>query len=245
MRRLKKDLGQHILLSKGVLKKLVEFLEVSGDDRVVEIGGGTGNLTREILKTDVREVFTIEIDPSMVEELKKIEDRRLKVIEADATTFDLCSLGQDLKLIGNLPYNVASLIVENTVRYRRCVSLALFMVQKEVALRITGKSEPGWITLFVNTFYRTEYVMSLPPKFFFPRPRVESGVVRLVRREGYPDIETDRFKTFLTKFFSRRKRKLKNLFPEDSLKEAGLDPDLRPHQLSYDEILKLYNVLER
>jgi 16S rRNA (adenine1518-N6/adenine1519-N6)-dimethyltransferase len=244
LRRLRKDLGQHLLVSPGVLRRLVEFLDLSGEDTVVEIGGGSGNLTREILKGGPKKVFTLEIDPHMAEVLRSIKDPRLTVIEADATLFDLCSLGENLKVIGNLPYNVASLIVENTVRCRSCVPLALFMVQKEVALRITGKGEPGWITLFVNTFYRTEYMMSLPPKFFLPRPKVESGVVRFLRREDAPDLDPDRFKRFLTFLFSGRKKKLKNLLPEGVVRSASLDPNLRPHQLSREEILKLYNVFE-
>ncbi len=241
--RLKKDLGQHILVSGGVLRRLVEFLEVSEGDTVVEIGGGTGNLTRELLKTPLGRLITLEIDPRMVEDLKKIEDKRLKVLQADATSFDLCSLGENLKVIGNLPYNVASLILENTVRCRSCVPIALYTVQKEVGLKVAGKTDPGWLTVFVKTFFEVEYLMSLPPKFFFPRPRVESGVIRLRRKDQQPDLDLTSFKRFLTRLFSSRKKKLKNVFPQDALREVSIDPDLRLHQLSPGEILRLYNVL--
>ncbi|MDQ7038471.1 MAG: 16S rRNA (adenine(1518)-N(6)/adenine(1519)-N(6))-dimethyltransferase RsmA [Aquificota bacterium] len=245
MRRLKKELGQHILVSGGVLRRLVEFLEVSEGDTVVEVGGGTGNLTRELLRTRLGRLVTLEVDGDMVKELRKIEDNRLTVLEADATAFDLCSLGENVKVIGNLPYNVASLILENTVRCRSCVPLAIFTFQKEVALKLTGKTEPGWLTLFVHTFYRVEYMMSIPPKFFFPKPRVESGVVRLRRREDAGVGDLISYKRFLTRVFSGKKKKIKNLIPQDIVNRAGIDPDLRPHQLSLEEILRLYNVLER
>ncbi len=243
--RLRKDLGQHILLSKGVLSRIAEFLCISEGDKVLEIGGGTGNLTRVLLERPLEKIYVLEIDPVMVETLKRIEDERITVIQADATRFDLCSLGDNLKVTGNLPYNVASLIIENLVRYRSCIPLAVLMVQKEVGLKIVGKSQPGWITLFVNTFYDTEYLMSVPSRFFLPRPKVVSGVIRLRRKDKAPDLNLDRFKRFLTRLFSSKKKKIGNLFPKKALLEAGLDPNMRSHQLTQDQVLRLYNVLER
>ncbi len=243
--RLKKDLGQHLLLSRGVLEKIADFLEVSEKDTLVEIGGGTGNLTRVLLGRNPKKIYVLEIDPAMVKKLKEIDDPKLEVLREDATTFDLCSFGCEVKVTGNLPYNIASLVIERVVLFRSCVPLAVFTVQKEVGLKLAGKSEMGWLTVFLNTFYETEYLMSIPPRFFFPRPKVVSGVVRLRRRGKLPEIDTLRFKGFLTRLFSSKKRKLKNIFPEESLKSAGIEPSTRPHKLTQEEILRLYNVLER
>jgi len=242
MVRLKRSFGQHLLVSEGVLERIAESLAISEGDRVVEIGGGTGNLTRVLLRTPLSRLYVLELDPEMVHRLREIEDSRLEVIRADAAEFPLCSLGEELKAVGNLPYNVGSLIIENVVAHRECIALGVFMLQKEVALRLAGKGEISWLTVFLNAFYRTEYLMSVPPRFFTPQPKVDSGVIRVTRREEMPSVDTRSFKSFLVKLFSMRRKKLKKKIPEDVLKRAGVDPDLRVEQISLEDILRLYNV---
>ncbi len=241
---LKKSYGQHLLVSEGVLRRIVDLLEVEEGQRVVEIGGGTGNLTRVLLEKPLGKLFVLEIDPDMVRRLKEIEDERLEVIRADATDFEFCSLGENLKVVGNLPYNVGSLIVENVVRNKECVSSGVFMLQKEVALKLTGKGEIGWLTVFLRTFFHTEYLMSVPARFFVPRPKVSSGVMRIRRREVQPEVDLSRFKAFLVKIFSMKRKKLRKKLPEDVLREAGVNPDLRVEQLKLEDFVRLYNVYE-
>ena len=238
--RLKKHYGQHLLVSSGVLKKILEEAQLTSGDTVVEIGPGTGNLTREILKTPIRELHCLEIDPQMIEEVKKIQDQRLKVYNADASEFDYCKFGSSLKLLGNLPYNVASLILENTVFCHGCVVLAVFMVQKEVAEKLTEGS--SWLGCFLKTFFHISYVMTVPPRFFIPPPKVQSAVIKLIRKEDQ-EIDPKSYKEFLTTLFSFKRKTLKNKFPEDLLMQAGLDPKKRAEQLSLEEIKKLYWVI--
>ncbi len=244
MPELKKSLGQHLLVSEGVLRTLADSLNCEKGDRVVEIGGGTGNLTRILLEKPLSRLFVLEVDSDMVRELERIEDPRLSVVTADATTFPFCSLGEKLRVIGNLPYNVGSLIVENLVLNRRCIPLGVLMLQKEVALRLTGKGERGWLSVFLNTFYTTEYLMSVPPRFFVPRPKVDSGVIRIVRKEKPPQLDDRRFKEFLLRLFSMKRKMLKKKLPEEVIREAGLDPTLRVEQIPPEDILRLYNVYE-
>jgi len=242
--RLKKEYGQHLLVSKGVIKAIVDYALLSPDDVVVEIGAGTGNLTREILTRPIKRLYVIEIDPQMIRELKNIEDERLTVIEGDATEFEFCSLGDTLKLLGNLPYNVASLIVENTILHKDCIPFALYMVQKEVAEKLI--KGPSWLSAFVRTFYRLRYLMSIPPKFFIPPPKVNSALVEFKRREDSPKLEDLRdYKSFLTKLFSMRRKALKNKISEELLQEAGLNPMLRVEELSLEEVIHLYSLSKR
>jgi len=180
----------------------------------------------------------------MVCELSGIDDERLELINADASRFELCTLGKDLKLVGNLPYNVGSLIVENVITHHRCVPKAVFMLQKEVALKLCGKSEVGWLTVFLNTFYRVEYIMSVPARFFIPPPKVDSGVIKLVRKEAPPELDLKRYKSFLTGVFSLRRKMLRKKLPLKVLLEAGIDPNARVEQLSFEDFLRLYNVYE-
>ena len=241
---LKKSYGQHLLVSKGVLEKIADSLDIHEKDVVVEIGGGTGNLTKALLEHSLGKLYVLELDPEMVKNLRTIEDSRLEVIRADAGKFDLCSLGESLKVAGNLPYNVGSLIVENVVFHHRCIRLAVLMLQKEVALKLSGKGSASWLSVFLNTFYETEYLMSVPPRFFVPPPKVDSGVIRCVRKEAPPELDMKRYKGFLTKLFADRRKMLRKKLPEDTLLRVGIDPKARVDELSVEDFLRLYNVYE-
>lgn len=237
--QLKKHLGQHLLVSEGALERIVEFLQLKEDDVVVEIGPGTGNLTQKILQKPFKELHLIEIDPQMVEVLqKKFTQAKVFIHRADATTFDLCSLGENLKVVGNLPYNVASLILENTVFHHRCIPYAVYMLQKEVAEKL--QKEPYWLSTFVKTFYHVEYLMSLPPYFFYPPPKVQSGLVRLTRKEHSVELDLKDYKDFLVKVYSMKRKALKNKLPQEVLLEAGIDPMRRIDSLQTYEVLLLY-----
>ncbi len=240
--RLRKGLGQHLLVSEGVIERIADLLEPEGR-YVVEIGGGTGNLTRGILERNPRSLTVIEIDPRMVETLKNIGDQRVRVLEADATAFDLCTLGESLILCGNLPYNVWAGIIERVVLCHRCVERGLFMIQKETALKLTGKAKPGWMGTFFRTYFEAEYIMSVPARFFVPRPKVSSGVVRFTRKhaEGVPS-ELKKYKEFLTSLFRSPRKMLRNKVPSELLAKAGIEGTKRAEELSLEEILRLYNV---
>ncbi len=241
---LKKSYGQHLLVSKGVLEKIADSLDIHEKDVAVEIGGGTGNLTKALLEHPLGKLYVLELDPEMVESLRTIEDSRLEVIRTDAGKFDLCSLGESLKVAGNLPYNVGSLIVENVVFHHRCIHLAVLMLQKEVALKLSGKGSSSWLSVFLNTFYDTKYLMSVPPRFFVPPPKVDSGVIRCVRKEAPPELDMKRYKGFLTKLFADRRKMLKKKIPERVLLKSGIDPRARVEELSVEDFLRLYNVYE-
>ncbi|AAC07637.1 16S rRNA (adenine(1518)-N(6)/adenine(1519)-N(6))-dimethyltransferase RsmA [Aquifex aeolicus] len=244
MVRLKKSFGQHLLVSEGVLKKIAEELNIEEGNTVVEVGGGTGNLTKVLLQHPLKKLYVIELDREMVENLKSIGDERLEVINEDASKFPFCSLGKELKVVGNLPYNVASLIIENTVYNKDCVPLAVFMVQKEVAEKLQGKKDTGWLSVFVRTFYDVNYVMTVPPRFFVPPPKVQSAVIKLVKNEKFPVKDLKNYKKFLTKIFQNRRKVLRKKIPEELLKEAGINPDARVEQLSLEDFFKLYRLIE-
>lgn len=242
--KLKKKWGQHLLVSPGILKKIVEFAEIKPGETIVEIGPGPGNLTREILKTPLKKLYLIEIDPEMVETLKQtLKDERVKIFLDDATTFDFSKLQEtSLKLIGNLPYNVASLIIENTVNYKNIISLALYMVQKEVAERLLQNT--SWLSVFVNTFYKVQYLMSIPPRFFLPPPKVDSALIKLEKKENPPILNLKVYKKFLLQIFSKKRKKLRHKLDEKILKKANISPDKRVEELRLEEFIYLYRFFE-
>ncbi len=241
MPRLKKRFGQHLLVSQGAIKNIVKFANIKPGEVVVEIGPGTGNLTKELLKAPLSRLYLVEIDEEMFNKLsEELKDQRVKVFLADATEFDFFSLGhENIKCIGNLPYNVASLIIENTVKHHPLVSEAIYMVQKEVGIRL--EKEKSWLSIFVRTFYEVEYMMSLPPKFFIPPPRVESSVIRLKRKNLTTPIDPQKYKEVLTKLFHARRKMLKQKVPLSILNAAGIKPEKRVDELELKEFLLLYD----
>lgn len=237
---LKKRLGQHLLISSGILSKIVEFAQLKEEDVVLEIGPGTGLLTKEILKYPIKRLYLIEIDPEMIDYLKKtLKDERIFLIHGDATTFNFEELGErSLKVLGNLPYNVASLIVENLVYYHSLIPLALFLVQKEVAEKwLSGKS---WLSLFIQTFYELKYLMTIPPRFFKPRPKVDSALLsfHLSPKKEIKDLKD--YKKFLTYLYQHKRKMLRKKFPEELLKECHLSGTLRAEDLGLREAFLLY-----
>lgn len=241
---LKKSFGQHILVSRGVITKIVELLDIRKGEEVVEIGGGTGNLTKALLESNLKRLYVIELDREMVDTLKGIRDSRLKILHGDARKFNLCELGSELKLVGNLPYNVGSLILENIIHHHRCVPYAILMFQKEVAQRLEGKGEVSWLSVFLRTFYEVSYEMSVPSRFFRPPPRVQSAVIS-IRRKGTTVVKNlEDYKTFLTTLFANRRKKLGNKLPPEVLKAVGVEEGRRVESLSLEEFLKLYEMLK-
>lgn len=242
---LKKRFAQHLLIGSGILQKLVDLTEIKPEETVVEIGPGTGNLTKKLLNTPLKKLFLIEIDPEMIKYLKNlIKDERVIFINADATNFDFSSLKErNLKLIGNLPYNVASLIIENTVMYKNYIPYAFYMVQKEVAERLID--EKSWLSIFVKTFYEIKYLMSIPAKFFIPPPKVISAFIKLERKDFKKSFNLKEYKNFLTKLFSQKRKMIKHKIDETYLKKSGISGEKRVEELKLKDFLSLYSIFQK
>ena len=233
-------MGQHLLISPGVLEKIAEFAEPKEDDIVVEIGPGTGLLTRVILKYPIKKLFLLELDPEMINYLKNnLKDERIVLIHADATVFNYNEVGErELKVVGNLPYNVASLIVENMVFHHSLIPFSLFLVQKEVAEKwLSGKS---WLSLFIQTFYDLEYLMTVPPRFFKPRPKVDSALIRFRRNIKHKISSLSKYKEFLTLLYQHKRKMLRKKFSEEILQSVSISGAKRAEDLTLKEVFLLY-----
>jgi len=229
------------LVSSGVLDRLVELAEIK-EEVVVEIGPGTGNLTKRLLNTPLKRLYLLEIDPEMVEKLKvSLNDPRVVIFQTDATTFDFNTLNEkELKLIGNLPYNVASLIIENTIYHKHLIYQAFYMVQKEVAERLI--QQKSWLSVFVNTFYQLEYLMSIPPRFFVPPPKVNSAYLKFTRKNFDEIKDLKRYKSFLVQIFSQKRKMLKHKVPPEILEKASILPQKRVEELNLLDFITLYQI---
>lgn len=245
--RTKKKFGQHLLIASGVIQKIVDEIDVQIEDIIVEIGVGTGQLTEEILKRNPKKLYGIEIDPEaypIIEE-KFSEYKNFQLIKKDFFDVNLFELseGQKIKVVGNLPYNVASLILVNMPFYLDIIQLCVFMLQKEVAEKLIAKPKTKqytFLSVFIQTFFVVEYVMSVPARFFKPPPKVTSAVVKLIPKEKPPIDKLKEYKNFVSHLFSARRKMLRTKLPVEVLKRADIPETARAEELTVEDFIDLF-----
>lgn len=251
--RAKKHLGQHFLTDENIAEKIADTLSYDGYDKVLEIGPGMGVLTKYLLKKDV-EVHVIEIDTESVEYLENnYLHLRGRIHEKDFLKHDLQQIFKDeqVAIIGNFPYNISTQIVFKVLEYRDQIPEFSGMFQKEVAKRICekeGSKAYGILSVLVQAFYDAEYLFTVPPSVFNPPPKVDSGVLRLKRKENFslPCNEKLLFRVVKTAFNQRRKtlrNSLKSLNLPDNLREDAIFGS-RPEQLSFQQFIELTQKIE-
>lgn len=244
----KKHLGQHFLTDESIAEKIADSISLESYSKVLEIGPGMGVLTKYLLEKP-KETFVIEIDTESVEYLAenypKLEG---KIISKDFLKYDLNEVfkGESFAVIGNFPYNISTQIVFKTLEMRNQIPEFAGMFQKEVAQRICekkGSKVYGILSVLTQAFYDAEYLFTVPPDVFDPPPKVDSGVLRLKRKDDFslPCDEKLFFRVVKTAFQQRRKtlrNSLKTFAFSDSLKEDTIF-DLRPEQLSVEQFIEL------
>jgi len=249
----KKHLGQHFLTDESVAEKIADTLTLNNYKTVLEIGPGTGVLTKYLLKKPVT-TYVVEIDTESVEYLQANYLNLVpRIIEKDFLKYDLNESlnGEPFAIIGNFPYNISTQIVFKTLEMRDQIPEFSGMFQKEVAARICSKEGSkvyGILSVLVQAFYDAEYLFTVPPHVFNSPPKVESGVLRLIRKEDYslPCDEKMFYKVVKTAFQQRRKtlrNSLKTFDLSDNLKANSIFGQ-RPEQLSVASFLELTQLLE-
>jgi len=250
----KKHLGQHFLNDENIAEKIADTLSLNGYNLVLEIGPGMGVLTKYLLKKDVT-TYVIEIDSESVDYLKaNYLNLTSRVIEKDFLKYDLNEVfkGEPFAIIGNFPYNISTQIVFKMLRMREQIPEFSGMFQKEVAQRICSKEGNkvyGILSVLTQAFYNAEYVFTVPPSVFNPPPKVDSGVLRLIRKDHFklPCDEGLFFKVVKTAFQQRRKtlrNSLKTFNLSESLREDVIF-DKRPEQLRVQEFISLTQLIEK
>ena len=250
----KKNLGQHFLKDEVIAEKIASTLDGFSQFPVLEVGPGTGVLTRWLLNKK-RDLTVVEIDRESIaylhEHFPEIEDR---IIEKDFLKLDLKQLYCDkpFNVIGNYPYNISSQIFFKVLDYKNSIPCCSGMIQKEVAERLTaspGSKTYGILSVLLQVWYDIEYLFTVNEQAFIPQPKVKSAVVRLTRN-GRQQMDCDEklFKTVVKTSFNQRRKMLRNslksMLPDgSSLPEYELF-EKRPEQLSIAQFEKLTNLLE-
>lgn len=243
-----KAYGQNFLADPNIVRKIVELADVSGRN-VVEIGTGTGTLTRA-LSPVARRVVSYEVDLALVPVLTEAlaDVRNVDVRFVDVTDVDLAAeLGSGRwTMVANLPYNVGTGVLLDTVRHVPAVERFVVMVQREVAERLVaepGSRVYGIPSVVVALHGLAELVMTVPPQVFEPRPRVESAVVVIDRVDPPPRAE--RALTIATAAFGHRRKMLRRSLadlltdPVAILEAAGVDPTSRPEHLTAADFVEI------
>ncbi len=246
----RKRFGQHFLVDRETIARIVSAIDPRRDDHIVEIGPGLGALTAPLLER-VEHLHVVELDRDLSERLReRYPAGHLAVHQADALRFDFSALPAPLRIVGNLPYNISTpLLFHIAGAAARCKDLH-FMLQHEVVERMIAKpteSEYGRLSVMLQYRFRLERLFSVLPGSFRPPPKVHSAVVRLVPR---PLSELDAlnaagFSKVVAQAFSMRRKTLRNnlsgLISASELRELGVDPSERAQTLSVAAFVTIAN----
>ena len=245
----KKHLGQHFLTDPSVCLDMVNAITFErGAKCIVEIGPGTGALTKYLLPLE-KELHVYEVDSESIAYLLIHFPKTFKIHEKD---FLRAKLEEDVSfpavLVGNFPYNISSQILFKLYDYKEDFPEMVGMFQKEVAERISsppGSKKYGILSVLLQAFYDIEYLFTILPEKFNPPPKVDSGVIRMVRNDVKQlPIDEGFFKTVVKAAFNQRRKTLRN-----SLKGIGEVPEewsgLRPEQMSVDAFIRLTSALSK
>ena len=249
----KKYLGQHFLNDENIAKKVVDSLSLSNYLNVLEIGPGTGVLTKYLIKKNIN-LKLVEIDNESVEFLKThLSIDPLIILQHDFLKLDLSNIfTENFAIIGNFPYNISTQIIFKVLEYKNSVPELIGMFQKEVAERICekkGSKKYGILSVLTQAYFDTQYLFSVPASVFTPPPKVISAVIRLVRKEQININYNEKlfFKVVKLSFQQRRKtlrNSLKSFNLSDILREDAIF-DLRPEQLSVRDFIYITDLIDK
>lgn len=247
-----KSLGQHWLTNRSILAAIAESAELDENDVVLEIGPGLGTLTSELLRRAGR-VIAVEFDGELARKLPgQFPGKKLSVVNQDILRFDLSSLPAGYKVVANVPYYITSKIVEMLMSAENKPSVAVLLVQKEVAERLaTGPGDMSILAISAQIYAEVELGIKVDKSYFTPAPKVDSQVVILrVRTTPLVPPEDERALFRVVKAgFSNRRKKLRSSIAaglaitkphaEELLHHANIDPEQRAEDLSIEQWLRL------
>jgi len=238
LHRPRKRLGQHFLHERRVLARIVDAIAPAKEDLIVEIGPGEGALTAPLLEK-VAKLEAIELDRDLASSLAaKFPPWKLTVHCADALEFDFARFPPGIRLVGNLPYNISTPLLFHLARSAKRVRDLHFMLQLEVVERmVAAPSTPayGRLSVSLQARFRMKKLFNVARGAFRPPPKVESAFVRIEPLDWQLPVDED----LLRRAFSARRKTLRNALPEVDFAAAGIDPRLRPENLSPEDYARL------
>lgn len=248
----RKRFGQNFLHDEQVIEQIISAFRPAQDQTIVEIGPGQGALTRKLVQY-VNILHVIEIDRDLVSSLLKNTafTGKLKIHNRDVLDFDFSSLGSQLRIIGNLPYNISTPLLFHLTGYINSIQDMLFMLQEEVVDRICadkGNKSYGRLSVIIQSQFDVDKLFTIGRHAFNPQPRVDSAIIRMVPDLHKYHIQNRmQFEKLVKLAFGQRRKKIKNtletIFNVKDIINAGIDPDARAEELSIENFISLYRIL--
>ena len=248
----RKRFGQNFLVDQGIIAAIVSAIDPQRGDTVVEIGPGLGAITEPLLAR-LDHLHVVEIDRDLIARLKKQHSpQRMTIHEGDALAFDFATIGRDLRLVGNLPYNISTPLLFHLGEYVGSVRDMHFMLQKEVVERMValpGDSDFSRISVMLQYRFHLEWLIDVPPESFEPPPRVQSAVVRLIPRDvsELNAKSQEKLSQVVQTAFSQRRKMLRNTLKgtlgDAGFAELGIAPTCRPEDVSVADYVRIANYL--
>ena len=246
--RPKKRLGQHFLTDRHYLDRIVAEIDPRPGEAMVEIGPGPGALTERLAQA-VRPLHVVEIDRELAEALRgRFAPEEVVVHEGDALEFDFGALPGDLRVVGNLPYNVSTPLLFHVAAFAPRIRDCVFMLQKEVVERMValpGTADYGRLTVMLQYRFDMALAFRVPPGAFTPPPKVDSAIVRMRPLGEGRRVARDEalFERIVAAAFSQRRKMLRSavraLVDAQAFEKAGIDPQRRGETLSVAEFADL------
>lgn len=248
----RKRFGQHFLRDSHVLERIINAFAPRNDQNLVEIGPGLGALTFPLLER-VKQLTVIELDRDLAERLRqkflpdRLTIRQMDVLNCTLSDIERHHADKGLRLIGNLPYNISTPLIFHLLAQRQCIEDMVFMVQREVALRLAaepGSKQYGRLSVMAALSLESDYLFDVPPEAFDPPPRVDSTVIRLVPRSDGIDAGTiPAISKIVSAAFGQRRKTLRNslagLIDQPLFEAAGIEPSLRAEALTPAQFVSL------
>jgi 16S rRNA (adenine1518-N6/adenine1519-N6)-dimethyltransferase len=250
----RKRFGQNFLVDTQVIAAILEVLRPDKDDCLVEIGPGLGALTRPLLRS-VNQLHVVEIDRDIVERLRKeFAEEKLAVHACDALEFDFSTLGKNLRVLGNLPYNISTPLLFHLSQFAEVIRDMHFMLQKEVVARMVAApstADYGRLSVMLQNRFEMEQLFTVPAECFRPAPKVESAFVRMIPRSK-PLAEANThalFTQIVSAAFGQRRKTLRNTLGNylqaTDFAELEIDPGQRAENLSVLQFVSIAKYLNR
>ncbi len=257
-KKIKKSLGQNFLIDENILKLIANSVHITHNDVLLEIGPGTGNLTKQLIKTNSKRIYVVEKDINLIEQLKKKFNDKIEIINEDILSFDEDKVSlKDMIIFGNLPYNISTQILIKFIfsnYYKKNIKNMIFMFQKEVADRILAKvnsREYGRISVITQLFFNVKKLKEINPESFYPKPKIKSTLLIFSPKKKIDPFKNLKNLETVTKiFFNQRRKKIKtpykHLFKKtDTNLIKNINLDLRPQNLSPDDYINITIAYEK
>lgn len=253
MHKFKKQFGQNFLQSQSIIQKIIMAAHLQPDDTVIEIGPGLGSLTKFLLQY-LAKLTAIEIDTSLYEKLNALPfaSEKLNLIEEDVLKVNFQDFGDNLRIIGNLPYNISTPLIFHLLDFKDIIIDMHFLLQKEVVERLSakpGSKQYGRLSIMVQYLCDVEHLFNVGPENFFPAPKVDSAFVRLniYKAPKFEQVDITKLGAVVKQAFAMRRKtianNLKPIITRENLLKLDIDPGLRPEDISIENYVNIVKSL--